>query len=726
MPLRSMKTVTMSISLLTLGALLMPSEAQAISIFAADCNFGFQDVYNAGDAVCVSGELDVVPPGSICAEAFVYVTPAGSANPFWDVSAGGANYILGCAGAGAFFDEYVWLPPLIPGQYDLVIDQWPFGGGFGAEDLRLTNAFSVSNAPIVFSVDVAAIKGAAMDGLAYANSLYTLSYTLQIIDALSTVADWAGALGTGGGVAAVILGVLCITDTISHPCATSYNSAVIGIGTTIIEGVAQSLTAHYAAIIADPPDPAFEDVVPLRYDDAQALGAPWAPLAGAALPTSQTVVAQLLSTQAAAYQALLPTVEKLQGAQNAGSHFGLLIQAEKTQAYAGLALEAGDAMLAELDALQATLEASGNYDVEHDLAGMLAAIEGPGLSEEERAVVQSFGYSEAELDDALGQLGALEVPDQVSWAAFVDAGRGSFEAMRPALVDIIAQAESIRAENAPLTLRVAPVASIGAPATATVGESFMLSANATHLDPDAVLTYAWDLDGDGVFDDATGPDTDHVVAGPGLVAVAVEVSDGSRRDIGMATIMVSPGNVPPEFTAFVPEDYAPFADVGEMVELSATASDADGDPITYTWFVDDVEAGSSEAFSFAMPDEEFHAVRVVAADDDPYSADAVFTFQVRSSIWEDQVGDTGGTGGSGDTGLDGTAGDGTMSGGTVSGGADGTAGTDSAGADGGSGSSGCGCTSGPSTPGWSGLLLLALGAGVRRRRRLVALGPARR
>ena len=212
-----------------LGVALLPAPEQAVGIFASDCNFGFQDVYNQGDAVCVTGEMDVVPPMAICAEGFVYVPPAGAANPFWDVSAGGANYILGCGGAGAFYDEYVWLPPLIPGQYDLVIDQFPFGGAFGAEDYRLENAFSVSNAPIVWSVDVNAIKGAAMDGLTYAQSLIVLSYTLQIIDALSTVADWGGALGTGGGVAAVILGVLCITDTISHPCATSYNSAVISI-----------------------------------------------------------------------------------------------------------------------------------------------------------------------------------------------------------------------------------------------------------------------------------------------------------------------------------------------------------------------------------------------------------------------------------------------------------------------------------------------------------------
>lgn len=708
-----------AISLCALGVALVPGEAQAVSIFASDCNFGFQDVYNAGDAVCVTGEFDVVPPMAICAEAFVYAPPTGSPNPFWDLSAGDGNYIIGCGGAGAFYDEYIWLPPLIPGQYDLVIDEWPFGGSLGPEDLRQTNAFTVSNAPIVYSVDVAAIKGAAEDGLTYAYSLVALSYALQVIDALSTVADWGGAFGFYGGAAAAVLGELCIFEVITHPCATSYNSAVISIGSGIIKKTGQSLAAHYTGIIADPPDPDFDDVVPLHFGDAVGNGAPWAPLAGAPLPTGQTMVAQLLSTQAAAYQALLPTVEKLQGAQLAGDHFGLVIQSEKTQAYAGLALEAGDAMLAELDALQATLEASGTYATEVDVAGVIAILQGEGLSTEERALVQSFGYSEAEIDAAVASVSTLELDGPLSWANLVDAARGSFDAMRPALVDIIDQAEAVRAENAPYALRAAPVAEATAPPAAAVGETIMLSASATHVDPDAMLSYAWDLDGDGEFDDAVGPDTDHVIVAPGLAVVAVEVSDGARRDIAMATIFASVDNVPPEFTAFVPADYAPFADVGETVELSATAEDADGDPVTLTWFVDGVEAGTGASLPFEMPDEEFHAVRVVAADDDPYSADAEFTFHVRSSIWEDQVGDTDGTGGSG--GQDDTAGDpdGTAGGvdGTASGGAEGTGGTGdgSAGADGDSGGSGCGCTGGTGTPGWSALLLLAIGA-MRRRR----------
>src|SRR5690606_1921600 len=116
--------------------------------------------------------------------------------------------------------------------------------------------------------------------------------------------------------------------------------------------------------------------VPLRLQDALANGAPWAPGAGAALPVGLTKVGQLLGIQAAAYQALLPTLEKLQGAQQAGSHFGLLIQAEKTQAYAGLAIEAGDALLAELDALEATLQSEGTLATTVDVGAMLGVLAG--------------------------------------------------------------------------------------------------------------------------------------------------------------------------------------------------------------------------------------------------------------------------------------------------------------------------------------------------------------
>jgi uncharacterized protein len=86
----------------------------------------------------------------------------------------------------------------------------------------------------------------------------------------------------------------------------------------------------------------------------------------------------------------------------------------------------------------------------------------------------------------------------------------------------------------------APVARITGPATVRVGRTVQLDAR-TSSDPNRldVLTYAWDLDGDGAFDDATGPTaTFRGTRGPGPREVAVRVSDGDLTAVARRTVTV--------------------------------------------------------------------------------------------------------------------------------------------------------------------------------------------
>ncbi|AKT41374.1 MYXO-CTERM sorting domain-containing protein [Chondromyces crocatus] len=615
-----------------------PSDARAITAFASDCNFDFQDVYNPGDAVCVTGEMDIVPPGKICAEGYLHIVPAGSANPFADVTQGGANYILGCAGAGAFYDEYVWLPPLMPGQYEIVIDQYPFSGAFNpATDYRTGGvAFRVSDAPMVLSVDVGAIKLAAADGLAYAKAIKDLAEYLALVDYLSTIVDWTGSFGLGGGLAAIALDKFCTATKLD--CPTSYNSAVITIGNKILEGISESLSLKYLAIIADPPDPNFGAVVGLNGADALALGAPWTPGANREIPRGQIAAAQHLATQVAAYDALVPSVEKLQGARIAGSNLGATLQAEKTKAYAELALSAGEGLLAELDTLASFLESKGTLNSGVDVADLqekMAALATNGFSAEEVAILRSFGASEADIEQLRVELPQRAIPASVDWAALLGAMRGSFESVRPALVDLAAQAEAIRAENAPYAFRPGPQASINAPASGQVGTAMTLSAAVNHFDPSAALTYGWDTDLDGDFDDGAGSALSFTPVAPGRTVVSLRVRDASgHADIVHTTIEVAPSGSPPEFVEVTPGEMAPFADVDEVVNFSARAEDADGDAVTIRWAVDGVEQATGSTFAFTMPDEEPHRVEVVAADTDPYSPDARAVFVVRAARWQ--------------------------------------------------------------------------------------------
>ena len=71
------------------------------------------------------------------------------------------------------------------------------------------------------------------------------------------------------------------------------------------------------------------------------------------------LIAQSIAVQVAAYGAIVPTLEKLQGAQGANNHEGLLLQSEKLEAYANLVLTAGDTMLADL-AMRSQMSASAD------------------------------------------------------------------------------------------------------------------------------------------------------------------------------------------------------------------------------------------------------------------------------------------------------------------------------------------------------------------------------
>jgi uncharacterized protein len=92
------------------------------------------------------------------------------------------------------------------------------------------------------------------------------------------------------------------------------------------------------------------------------------------------------------------------------------------------------------------------------------------------------------------------------------------------------------------------VADAGGPYKVRVDRNVTLDASGS-TDPDTTtLTHAWDLDGDGAFDDATGARVPFGVGkDPGRYTVAVRVSDANSSDIDEAEVAVTTpkGVVPP-------------------------------------------------------------------------------------------------------------------------------------------------------------------------------------
>jgi hypothetical protein len=89
-----------------------------------------------------------------------------------------------------------------------------------------------------------------------------------------------------------------------------------------------------------------------------------------------------------------------------------------------------------------------------------------------------------------------------------------------------------------LALATAPQADAGGPYAGRVGQPTTLDASGST--GTGTLTYAWDLDGDGAFDDAVGPQVSTAPRAPGSYVVAVEVTDREQRtSVDQAVLVVT-------------------------------------------------------------------------------------------------------------------------------------------------------------------------------------------
>ena len=90
------------------------------------------------------------------------------------------------------------------------------------------------------------------------------------------------------------------------------------------------------------------------------------------------------------------------------------------------------------------------------------------------------------------------------------------------------------------------------------------------LDGDT-LTYAWDLDGDGAFDDSTLSRPTYTYTASGAYAASLQVTDG-RGGSDTATVTITVGNTPPTATIATPAAGTTWK-VGDVISFSGSATD---------------------------------------------------------------------------------------------------------------------------------------------------------
>ena len=92
-------------------------------------------------------------------------------------------------------------------------------------------------------------------------------------------------------------------------------------------------------------------------------------------------------------------------------------------------------------------------------------------------------------------------------------------------------------------------------------------------DPEGgLLTYAWDLDGDGAFDDSTAAQPTHIYTQPGSFNVRLRVTDAEGQSATSAPVTISADNTPPTATIATPAAGTTWK-VGDRIFFSGSATD---------------------------------------------------------------------------------------------------------------------------------------------------------
>ncbi len=139
------------------------------------------------------------------------------------------------------------------------------------------------------------------------------------------------------------------------------------------------------------------------------------------------------------------------------------------------------------------------------------------------------------------------------------------------------------------------------PANPLVGQAVTFTSTST--DPDAnvrTLTFAWDLTGNGLFSDATGPTAQRVFTQSGDAIVRLLVTD-SRGATAIAAMTIPVGG--PPIASF---DVSASPTAGRPVTFTSTAHDVDGAIANLVWDLDgnglfNDAAGPTATFTYATP-----------------------------------------------------------------------------------------------------------------------------
>jgi alpha-tubulin suppressor-like RCC1 family protein len=454
--------------------------------------------FGANAVVRIGGDLQVKTFG--CAEDgvndFVYptsnvyvVAPGTGAGELTDVTGGRPNTVVQYA--TMFDDEIIAMTQpggtLAEGTYDVVFDTCQDGRFDPEEDSIFPNAVTVSMPTTLPAADsaLATLKHAShAEYESWKQARTVMNGVWKLVDKAVKGGCKAGNPWACGMKYANYFG----------PIKKSFDQLLVNQG------------LHYLAIYEDPPNSDFKHPV----------------LPGASDRTDA------MAGEAALTKALLDGIEAYKGAQQAGDAEWALVHARAVRDLHDALAQQTAATRAQLQDLAALFTTQADAGLK-DAWDYLGRVRREGLTLQERHTLRDNGMTIGEVTAFESDLAATITPRVLSSdvRAVLDAQRSTHVATATALVQGRAAWQAI-VEALEGNAKVAderPVAAFTAPSTVVEGATLTLDGSTSTR----ATAYAWDLDGDRDFDDATGATPSVTLPDPGTALVGLRVRDAAER-----------------------------------------------------------------------------------------------------------------------------------------------------------------------------------------------------
>jgi len=391
-----------------------------------------------------------------------------------------------------------------------------------------------------------------------------------------------------------------------------------------MRGVMLTNVLHYQGIAADPPDPNYT-LLPVLDGGISVDIDPGDPMLAAAFSFGETT-----SQVESLTQAFLHAMERYQGAEQAGIGEHAFIQARQMEDYARALAEAIPRANAAFQtvAAEAAGAGAGILAVMNDLRATQQRVATTGLTTEERLRLLALGWTPAQIDAEVANyintdFSSFQSATHISdLAADMIASEASSVAAFTDFANIIVTAQTNLAAQLRLPF---PDADAGGPYTVDEGAPIALNGTASsHPDlPNSNLTFSWDLDLDGAFDNASGetPTVTFDRERDSLIGLKVTAPTG-YSDVSYAHIIVNDVNGPPQISSASPSAQVVIPSSGNQA-FSVTATDPDSNPISYAWYLDGALVSNATSYTYvaSVPDAGEHIVSLTLSDGSPNSPD---------------------------------------------------------------------------------------------------------